>query len=217
MRFPAPLLFGSLLLTGVIAAQTPDASQAPTQTPAQVAAPPQQQVPPARSREEQEAAVKAGAAHMADLQVQAFARQLNLTAAQVARIRPILDERDTQLRSLVLKEEDETPTAIAERQAKALKIQQDTETRVKAILTPTQRAQYERLIELHRAQRSRRSAALAASRRSRMGIPAPVAPADRAYPADPSAAPAAAPEATPPTPAAPPAPPTAPAAPPQPK
>ena len=216
MRFTAPLLFSTLLLTATLAAQTPDAPQGPPQTPAELAAPGQQQVPPAQTREQQEAAVKAGAAHMADMQANAFARQLNLTAPQIARLRPILADRDQQLRSLVVaNEEEETPAALAERRAKALKIQEDTELRVKGILTPAQRAQYDRLIELHRAQRTRRSAAIAANRRARLGLQTPAAPAT---PADPSAAPAAtAPAAPAAEPSTPPATPATPPAPPQPK
>jgi hypothetical protein len=133
---------------------------------------------------------------MAELQVQAFGRQLNLSTAQVGRLRPILAEREKELRGLVAgKEEDETPTATAERQAKALKIQQETETRVKTILTPTQRAQYERLIALHRAQRARRSAAITANRRSRLGLQPSGTPAAPASPADPAATPATPPAA----------------------
>jgi len=227
-RFNAQLLFGALLLTGTLAAQTPaapDTTKAPA-APAQAPsgydpnklppgmAGPAPQPPGPQTREEQEAEVKARADHMAELQVNAFARQLNLTPAQVVRLRPILADRQKEMRALVVASDTETPAAAAERTVKVEQIQKTFETRIKLILDPIQRAQYERALAIHQSERTRRAGMAAANRRARLGAPpaAPVAASGSAgAPAAPPAAPAAAAPSAPSTPAAPPAP----AAPPQ--
>jgi hypothetical protein len=210
-RLALPIVVATLLYTGALGAQTP-APKAP-------ATPARQQNPnpgqggvtpgdypsrPELTPEQQADEVKRQAAHVVDMQAEAFGRQMKLRPDQIAKLRPILVQRQKELQAIASADGDVSP----EQRTKAMQIQAETQTKIKGLLDPQQRAQYEHLIELRNAQSARRSA-MSAARRAQMRQNAPGAPAapDAApgtpAPAAPDAAPA--PETAPPAPATPPA------------
>ena len=208
--FFAAVLAATLLVAGVLGAQAGAQAPGPDAT---VQAPPQAGLPGGGdllnqkqlTPEEQLAQTKAQAAHMQELQAQAFARHLGMSPMQLQQLRPILAERQKQLHTIMSADGRYSP----EQRAKAVQIQADTQARIKAILTPEQKDQYDRLIAARDAQRSRRSAAKAAAPAKRPAGSAD-APASEAAPATaPETTPAPAPENAPA-----PAPETAPAPPP---
>ena len=204
----APALVSALLLTCLVtslAAQAPAPSKAPAApAPAQNPNPGQGGVAPGDypstpqlTPEQQAAQVKRQAAHVLDMQAEAFARQMRLRPDQVTRLRPILEDRQKQLRAIASADGEISP----EQRAKAIQIQAETQTKIKGILDPQQKAQYEHLIELRNSQTARRSS-IAAARRAQM---APHAPGGPGTPGTPDATPAPAAPDTAPAPAAPPA------------
>jgi hypothetical protein len=210
-RFTSPILLGALLSTGMLGAQSP-APDATVHTPAQAPAPvnpnpgqgglaPGQlsSVTP-NSPDETVKRLQQDAEHNADLQAQAFAHQLDLSPAQMIRLRPILAERQKELRGLV----DSSGAPDAERRAKMQKVQEETQVKIRTILTPEQKIRFDRLIAMREKQRERRAAmsAAAASRRTPVAGAGPAAPAATDAPATAPAEPAA-PAAPPTSPAAP--------------
>lgn len=218
-RFTTAVLFGALLSAGMLGAQSP-APDATVHTPAQAPAaanpnPGQGGLAPGQlssvtpnSPDDAVKRLQQDADRNADLQAQAFARRLDLTPAQILRLRPILAERQKELRSLV----DSTATPDPERRAKMQKVQQETQLKIRTILTPEQKIRFDQLIAIREKQTTRHSAmsAAAASRRAQVlgagpaaaGAPA-TAPAGQpvpaAAPASPDAPQAAAPGAPAPT------------------
>ncbi len=212
-RFTTPLLFGALLSAGMLGAQSP-APDATVHTPAQAPvypnpgqgglAPGQISSVTPNSPDDTVKRLQQDADRNADLQAQAFARQLSLSPAQVTRLRPILAERQKELRGLV----DSTEAPDLERRTKMQKVQEETQLKIRAILTPEQKIRFDQMIAMRQRQRSRHSAmsAAAAARRAPVlgagpaaaGTPAPAeqpAPA----PASPDAPQAGAPAAPAPT------------------
>ena len=116
-------------------------------------------------------------AEVSEMQVQAVGRRLNLSAGQVSRLRPILAERQKEMRALA----DAAGSPAPDGRARAEAIETTTQERIKGILTPAQRTQFERLLAMHEADRRRR-ASLAAARRERMAKPG-VAPSASDAPA----------------------------------
>jgi len=198
-RFKTPLLLAAVLTTATLRAQAPAPHatvQAPTQAPA-IAVPGGGQLPAPipQSPEDARKAVEARAERVFEMQARAFAQRLKLTPSQLTKLRPILADRQKKQRALV----DSTDAPQQDRRAKMEQVEEDFEARVKTILTPEQRRQYEALITMHRAQQSRRAALAAASRHPHPQV-APAAPASPGTPA--TTAPALTP-ASPGTPAAP--------------
>jgi len=219
-RLTLPILVATLLYTGALSAQTP----AP-KTPKAPAAPARQQNPnpgqggvapgdypsrPDLTPEQQTEQLKRQAAHVIDMQAAAFGRQMRLRPDQIAKLRPILVERQKEMQANA-SVDGNTST---EQRTKLMKIQADVQTKIKGILDPEQKAQYEHLIELRNSQTARRSA-MEANRRAQMrqNMPGTPAAAPDASPA-PATPDAAAPE-TAPAPANPPS--TPPATPPAPQ
>jgi pyruvate dehydrogenase E2 component (dihydrolipoamide acetyltransferase) len=211
-----PALLATLLYTCLASAQAPAPSQAPAApAPAQNPNPGQGGVAPgdyptrpALTPEQQADQVKRQAERVIDMQAAAFGRQMRLRPDQLAKLHPILVERQKELSAIATAAENMSP----EQRSKAMQIQTETQTKIKGILDPQQRAQYEHLIELRNSQASRRSA-MAAARRAQMRQNAPSADSTPATPETSPAAPApTAPDAAPapdtsaPAPAAPPAP-----------
>ncbi len=81
-------------------------------------------------------------------------RQLGLTQEQVAQIKPIVANRQQQMASL---RADSTLTP-QDRRAKARSIMQDSRNQIEALLTDTQKQQYEQMLAQHRAQHQHNSA-----------------------------------------------------------
>jgi hypothetical protein len=204
---PAVLL-GALLITGMLAGQTPEAAPNPAQAPAAPAQAPAAVVqspnpgqggvpteaPAPLTHEQQEAKVKADAARVSELQAQALARQLNLTAAQVVQLKPILAERQKKLRDTV----SQAPDSLPDRRAKLEQIQAETQAKIKGILYPPQKALFEKLLASRRGGRSIRTNRPAGTSMAPGVRTAPTRPKGVIQPAAP-----AAPPATPATPAPP--------------
>jgi periplasmic protein CpxP/Spy len=127
-------------------------AQAPVQSQPQQAAPDAQQQPlasenaPAQQGQRQHAPNPARAAHR-------LGKQLGLTQDQVAQIKPILANRQQQMASL---RADSTLTP-QDRRAKAHSIMEGSRTQIEALLTDTQKQQYEQMLQAHRAQHQHNS------------------------------------------------------------
>jgi periplasmic protein CpxP/Spy len=135
------IAIGLFLSAGLAIAQAPVQSQ-----PQQPAAPDAQQQPlasenaPAQQGQRPHAPNPARAAHR-------LGRQLGLTPDQVAQIQPILANRQQQMETL---RADSTLTQ-QDRRAKAHGIAEGSRTQIEALLTDTQKQQYEQMLAQRRA------------------------------------------------------------------
>ncbi len=80
-------------------------------------------------------------------QAKKMAKELGLTPDQVSKIEPILADRDQQVQGL----RSDTTLAPSDRKAKMHGIRQDSDTRIEAVLTDTQKQQYEQIKQARRA------------------------------------------------------------------
>jgi periplasmic protein CpxP/Spy len=80
-------------------------------------------------------------------------RQLGLSQDQVAQIRPIIANRQKQLVSL----RADTTLSPQDRRTKSRSIMQDSRSQIEALLTDTQKQQYEQMLAARRAQRMQRN------------------------------------------------------------
>jgi periplasmic protein CpxP/Spy len=80
-------------------------------------------------------------------------RQLGLTEDQVAQIQPIIANRQQQITSL----RADTTLTPQDRRAKARGIMQDSRNQIEALLTDTQKQQYEQMLAQRRAQHQHNS------------------------------------------------------------
>jgi hypothetical protein len=78
-----------------------------------------------------------------------MARALGLNPDQVAKIEPILADRDQQVQSV----RSDTSLAPNDRKAKMHGIRQDSDSRIEALLTDTQKQQYEQIKQSRKANR----------------------------------------------------------------
>jgi hypothetical protein len=83
-----------------------------------------------------------------------MAKALGLTPDQVAKIEPILADRDQQVQSL----RSDTTLAPSDRKAKMHGIRQDSDSRIEAILTDTQKQQYEQIKQSRTANKHQQAA-----------------------------------------------------------
>ncbi len=88
-------------------------------------------------------------------QAKKMAKALGLTPDQVAKIEPILADRDQQVQSL----RSDTTLAPSDRKAKMHGIRQDSDSRIEAVLTDTQKQQYEQIKQNRKANRHQQAAA----------------------------------------------------------
>ena len=88
-------------------------------------------------------------------QVKKMATQLGLSPDQVAKIEPILADRDQQVQSL----RADTTLAPSDRKAKMHGIRQDSDSRIEAILNDTQKQQYEQIKQARKANKHQQTAA----------------------------------------------------------
>jgi periplasmic protein CpxP/Spy len=88
-------------------------------------------------------------------QVKKMAKVLSLTPDQVAKIEPILADRDQQVQSL----RSDATLAPSDRKAKMHGIRQDSDSRIEAILNDTQKQQYEQIKQSRKANRHQQAAA----------------------------------------------------------
>jgi hypothetical protein len=208
LRFKVPALFAALLYTGFLGAGLLSGGQLDAQTPD--ATVPEQGPPPVIQRpaehpdqkpltpEQRDQQVRDQSERVTALQATAFGRQLGLTPAQVQKLKPILAERQKELRALVSSTEAPNP----ERRAKMQQVQAATQVKIENILDPTQKMRYRQLIAMHTGERTRRSAA--AARRPVLGLTPPSVVTPAGTPASPDAPAATPAPAAPPAPATPP-------------
>jgi periplasmic protein CpxP/Spy len=77
-----------------------------------------------------------------EAQLEHLTKHLNLTAEQQAQIKPILESRDQQAKALW----QDQSLAPADRHAKMQTIQQDSRTKIEAVLNDTQKQEYEAML-----------------------------------------------------------------------
>lgn len=82
-------------------------------------------------------------------QAKRMAKELGLTPDQVSKIEPILADRDQQVQSL----RSDTTLAPNDRKAKMHSIRQDSDSKIEALLTDTQKQQYEQIKQSRKANR----------------------------------------------------------------
>jgi hypothetical protein len=147
------IAIGLFLSAGLAIAQAPSQNQ-PDQQPAAQDAQPQQQplagenAPAMQQGQGQHAHNPARMAHR-------LGRQLGLTPDQVAQLQPILANRQQQMMSL---RSDSTLTE-QDRRAKAKSIAEGSRNQIEALLTDTQKQQYEQMLANRHAQRMQHNGA----------------------------------------------------------
>jgi Spy/CpxP family protein refolding chaperone len=82
-------------------------------------------------------------------QARELARQLGLSRAQVAQIRPILADRQQQIESLRV----DSSLAPRDRRVKVQGVMRDSRTRIEAVLTDSQKQQFEQMLVDRHARR----------------------------------------------------------------
>jgi hypothetical protein len=136
------IAFGLILSAGLAIAQAPDPSQ-----PQAEPAPQTTQSSPLAT----ESAPPPQAQHAPDPARMAhhLGKQLGLTPDQVALLQPILTDRQQAVAGL----RSDTSLAPRERRAKLRGIQQDSRNKIEALLTDSQKQQYEQMLQDRRAHR----------------------------------------------------------------
>src|SRR6185437_277268 len=128
-------LLGLFLCTGLAMAQEPGQSQDDSAPAAQTAPPPAQRRPPNPAR-----------------QARRLGRQLGLSTGQISQIEPVLEGRQQQLENV---RTDPTLTP-QQRRAQARSIMLDSNSKLEAVMSDSQKQQYEQM------QQSRRGLAASA-------------------------------------------------------
>jgi NACalpha-BTF3-like transcription factor len=82
-----------------------------------------------------------------DKQAKHLAKKLGLNQDQVAQIKPILTERQSEMQNL----RADTTLTPQDRHAKAQSIQQDSQSKIEAVLNDTQKQQFEQMLAARRA------------------------------------------------------------------
>jgi Spy/CpxP family protein refolding chaperone len=135
-RTKATIILGALLSASVMFAQAPDSSQAPAANAPQAA----QGQPGYQHRQFDP---NRFAAHLG--------KRLGLSSDQVAQITPILAARQQQMQTL----RADASLSVQDRHTKARAIRQDTNSKIEAVLTDTQKQQFEQMLAQHRGHRNR--------------------------------------------------------------
>jgi hypothetical protein len=126
------LLLGTVLSTGMLMAQAPEATQAPAANAPQAA-----QTQPDRPHR----------AMNPDKQAKHLGKKLGLNQDQVAQIKPILADRQQQIAAV----RGDTSLNPQDKHAKMKAIQQDSKTKIEAVLNDTQKQQFEQMLAERRA------------------------------------------------------------------
>jgi Spy/CpxP family protein refolding chaperone len=84
-----------------------------------------------------------------DRQVRAMAKRLNLTADQQQQILPILTDRNQQMQSI----RNDNSLSPKDRHAKMAAVREDSQSKIKALLTPDQKAAYDQMLQQSREHR----------------------------------------------------------------
>jgi periplasmic protein CpxP/Spy len=83
-----------------------------------------------------------------------MAKKLGLTPDQVSKIEPILADRDQQMQSL----RSDTTLAPQDRRAKVRSVRHDSDGKIEALLSDSQKQQYEQMKQSRRANRQQQTA-----------------------------------------------------------
>lgn len=132
----ATIVFGALLSAGIVLAQAPEGNPAPAANPPQSA-----QTQPDRPHRPADPAKQA--AHLG--------KKLGLSSDQVAQLQPILADRQQQIQSL----RADTALTPRDRRVKARTIQQDSKSKMEALMTDAQKQQFEDMLAEHRSHHNR--------------------------------------------------------------
>ena len=121
------ILLGALLSASIVFAQAPDSSQAPAANAAQAA-------PSQPGQQHRNFDPSQFAAHLG--------KRLSLSSDQVAQITPILTARQQQMQTL----RADASLSEQDRHAKSHAIMQDTNSKIEAVLTDSQKQQFEQML-----------------------------------------------------------------------
>ena len=124
------MLLGAVLATGAALAQAPDATQ--------------------KSNANNSAQTSKAQEHRApnpDRMAKHLEKRLNLSTDQVAKIKPVLEDRVQQIQTL----RADTSLSQQDRRSKAHAIMQDSNNKIEALLNDTQKQQFEQMLEERRA------------------------------------------------------------------
>ncbi len=134
----ATIILGALLSAGMVLAQAPDANQAP--------APGAPQAAPAQP----------GGSHRTfdpGQQALHLAKRLSLSDDQVAQITPILADRQQKMQNL----RADNSLNDQDRHAKARAIIEDSNSKIEAVMTDTQKQQFEQMLAERRSHQHRQA------------------------------------------------------------
>jgi hypothetical protein len=136
-------MLGVLFCTGLLMAQAPDQSQSQVGIAPQAA---QSSQPAAQNAPQQD-----GQKHQADPARAArhLGKQLGLTPDQVNQIRPIIADRQQQIQSI----RSDSTLMPRDRRMKVRSVMQDSRTRIEALLTDSQKQQFEQMQQNHSGHR----------------------------------------------------------------
>jgi hypothetical protein len=136
MNSKLTLLLGALLSAAPLLAQAPDPNQSPAIAKPQSGQWQSVNHPPERDPAKQ-------AAHLG--------KQLGLSSNQVEQLTPILADRQQQMQNL----RADGSLSRKARRAKAKALQQDSSSRIEAVLNDSQKQQYQQILAEHRNHRNR--------------------------------------------------------------
>jgi hypothetical protein len=134
------IAFGLFLSAGLAIAQAPDQNQPPSAPQAAPASPLAAENAPPMQQQRRAPDPARAARHLG--------KQLGLTQEQVAQIQPILADRQQALAGV----RSDTSLAPRDRKAKARGIMQDSKGKIEALLTDTEKQQYEQMLQERRSQ-----------------------------------------------------------------
>ncbi|HEY1768227.1 MAG TPA: hypothetical protein VGG26_11250 [Terracidiphilus sp.] len=144
------IALGLVLSAGLAVAQSPSSNEAPDQSQQQAQPQAEQQAVPASPLATESApATRPQHAPNPDRAARHLGKQLGLTSDQVAQIKPILADRQQSVAGV----RSDSTLNPRDRKAKLHSIQQDSRNKIEALLTDSQKQQYEQMLQNRRAQR----------------------------------------------------------------
>ncbi len=123
------MLLGAMLAAGAACAQAPDQSQGSS-----------------AAQASQTTKMHEHQAPNPDRMAKHLEKKLNLSNDQVAKIKPVLEDRVQQMQSL----RADTSLSQQDRRNKAHQIMQDSNTKIEAVLNDTQKQQFEEMLQQRR-------------------------------------------------------------------
>jgi Spy/CpxP family protein refolding chaperone len=120
------------------------------------AMPQEQQAPAASASQAQAVPSQEQGAHQFDpnRQVRMMTKKLNLTADQQQQLLPILTDRNQQMQAI----RNDSSLSPKDRHAKMLAVREDSQNKIKAVLTPDQQKAYDQMLQQARERHGNRKA-----------------------------------------------------------